>query len=307
MIELKNSGVEYIDSTHKYYYKGKELAGITGLLHQYVFPDMYSNVSQDVLKKAASKGTLIHEQVELYASLGAEPSLDSVKAFVELIREEGYEIVGSEYVIRIGEEHASAVDLVMHKKEAPENEIEIWDIKGTYAVNKEYVRWQNSIYKMGVEELNDNLHVTRICCMWLRDDDKRGTICRLIDLGEARPTDDVRKLFACEKNGCLFGEADAIPSYIMANEASLGEIEEKIAKLSVLRDELKASIFEGLKKDNITSYKTNRYTYSVKAGYDRVSLDTKAFDADDEELYDRLLKKYQKVTHIKESFQIKKV
>ena len=53
MIQLNNSGVLYEDSTHQYFYDGRELSGITGMLHQYVFPNMYSNVSEEVLKKVS--------------------------------------------------------------------------------------------------------------------------------------------------------------------------------------------------------------------------------------------------------------
>lgn len=307
MIQLNNSGVLYEDSTHQYFYKGRELTGITGLLHKLVFPNMYSNVSEETLKKAAEKGTVIHEQVELYASLGIEPALESVKAFVAYIKEQGYEIIGSEYVLRVGEDHASAIDLVMHKKGASDDDVEIWDIKGTYSVNKEYVRWQNSMYKFGFEALNPHLKVTRICCMWLRDDNKRGTICKLIDLGTPRPSSDVEELFRCEKEGRLFDDDTKTPYYIMDNEVALVDVQERIAKLQEQEKELKAAIFEGMTNDNLTSYKTSYYTYSLKAGSERVTLDTKAFDADDEETYEHLLKKYKKVTKVKPSLALKKV
>jgi DNA-binding transcriptional regulator YhcF (GntR family) len=78
----------------------------------------------EVLKKAAEKGTIIHEQVELFASLGIEPASESVKDFVAYIKKNGYEIIGSEYVLRIGEDHASAIDLVMHKDDAPDEDEE---------------------------------------------------------------------------------------------------------------------------------------------------------------------------------------
>lgn len=88
MIQLNNSGVLYEDSTHQYFYDGRELSGITGMLHQYVFPNMYSNVSEEVLKKAAEKGTIIHEQVELFASLGIEPASRECQGFCRLYQEE---------------------------------------------------------------------------------------------------------------------------------------------------------------------------------------------------------------------------
>lgn len=307
MIKLNKSGVEYIDSTHQYYYKGRELKGITNLLHKYVFPNLYANVSQQTLAKAANRGNIIHEQVELVASLGVMPTLDSVKAFVNYINREGYEIVGSEYVMLIGEDHASAADLVMHKIDASETEVEIWDIKSTYSVNKEYVRWQNSMYKYGLEELNPSLKVTRICCMWLRDDEKRGTICKLIELGEPRPKTDIDELFRCEKEERLFNENEKTPAFILQNEEALLDIQERIAALKVEEEELKATIFEGMMNSNISSYKTKNCTYSLKAGSERVSLDTKAFDADDEVTYAALLEKYKKVTKVKPTLAIKKV
>lgn len=307
MITLNKSGVEYVDSTHQYFYKGREITGITGLLHTLVFPDMYKGVDEETLKHAADKGTVIHEQVELVASLGVAPTLDCVKAFVDLINNLGYEIVGSEYVMMIGDDHASAADLVMHKNGAPEDEVEIWDIKGTYSVNKAYVRWQNSMYKYGFEKLNPHLKVTRICCMWLRDDAKRGTISKLIELGEPRPYSDVEELFRCEKEGCLFDDENKIPLYIADNEVALLDIQERIAKLQEQEKELKAAIFDGMSNDNLTSYKTSLYTYSLKSASERVTLDTKAFDADDEETYSHLLEKYKKVTKVKPSLTLKRV
>lgn len=309
-IKLNKSGVVYDDSAHKYTYEGRELKGITGTLHKMLFPDMYKNVDEATLKKAAERGTLIHEQVELVASLDIIPSLDSVKMFVNTIDMMGYEIVGCEYVLRIGEDHASAIDLVMHYTDAPDNEVEIWDIKTTYSVNKEYVRWQNSIYKVGFEELNPNLKVRAISCMWLRDDAKRGTICKLVQLGEPHPKEDVERLFECEKEGIPYKEKKStqnIPYYIADNEAALMDVEERIARLTDYRDGLKAAIMEGLINDNIKSVKTEFCTYSLREGGERNTLDTKAFDADDEELYKELLKKYSKKTKIKPSITIKKV
>ncbi len=307
MISLKDSGVLYEDSTHQYFYNGRELTGITGMLHKFVFPNMYSNVSDEILKKAAEKGTTIHEQVELFASLGIDPASECVKDFVAFIAEQGYEIVGSEYILRINEDHASAIDLVMHKIGTPEDEVEIWDIKGTYSVNKEYVRWQNSMYKFGLEKLNPHLKVVRICCMWLRDDDKRGTICKLIPLGKARPASDIEELFRCEKEGRLYSDDAKTPYYIIDNEIALMDVQERIAMLQEQEKQLKAAIFEGMSKDNLSSFKTPYYTYSLKTASERVTLDTKAFDADDEETYAQLLEKYKKVTKVKPSLALRRI
>lgn len=307
MIKLNKSGVEYIDSTHEYFYEGRKLQGITGLLHKYVFPNMYANVSENVLMNAAQRGTMIHEEVELLASIGITPKAKSVKAFKAMIDSQGYEIVDSEYVMRIGEDHASAADLVMHKIGAPEDEVEIWDIKTTYSVNKEYVRWQNTMYKYGLEKLNPNLKVTKICCMWLRDDEKRGTICKLIPLGEPRPMNDIIELFQCEKEGRLFNEESKTPSFVLEYEEALIDVQERLAILKQEEQSLKEKIFKDMENNKLSSYKSSCFTYSMIGASERISLDTKNFDADDEETYEKLLKKYKKVTQVKPSLTLRRI
>lgn len=307
MIRLNNSGVEYIDSTHQYLKDGKELKGITGLLHKYVFPDMYNNVDKETLRKAAERGTMIHEQVELVVSLGVVPSLECVKAFKDLLEKEGYEAIESEYVLAINEDHASAIDLVVHKVGAPDDEVEIWDIKGTYSVNKEYVRWQDSIYKVGFEKLNPNIKVIKIRCMWLRDDVKRGTICRLIDLGEPRSKEDVDELFRCEKEDRLYDDNSKTPSYIAEADETLADIEDKIARLTEQRDALKEKILTGMIKDGLAKYKTSNYTYSAKDGLERKILDRESFDEEAKKVYNDLVQKYSKTTKTKQTLQLRRI
>lgn len=306
MIKLNKSGVLYDDASHKYYYNGRELKGITGMLHEFVFPNMYKNVDKETLERAKERGTLIHEQVELFASLGAEPSLGCVKEFKSFLKENGYEIVGSEYVIRIGEYHASAIDLVVHKIGAPDDEVEIWDIKCTYSVNRPYVCWQNSLYKYGFECLNPSLKVVKIRCMWLRDDAKRGTICKLVDLDEPRAEDEIMRLFQCEKEHKLYGESDeSTPYYIINNEIALMDVQEKIAKLKETEEELKKAIFDGMTKNNLSTYRSERFTYSLKAGSQRESLDKDNMNDEDKKIYDDLFARYKKVTFTKPTLAIK--
>lgn len=307
MIELKKSEVLYDDANHQYFYKGRELKGITKMLKKRCFPNMYSHVSEETLNAAAQRGTLIHEQVELVASLDIDPSLECVKAFKKFIKDNGYEIVGCEYVIRIGDDHASAIDLVMRKVGGPEEEVEIWDVKSTYSVVKEYVRWQNSIYKYGFEKLNENLKVTRICCMWLRDDNKRGTICRLIELGEPRPSSDVEKLLLCDKEDTLFEDDENTPYYIINNEVALMDVQERIKNLEKVEQELKATILEGMTKHNVASFKSANFTYSLKEGSERVSLDKDNFNEDDKKIFDALLNRNKKVSITKPSLAMRRI
>ncbi|MGL5979626.1 MAG: hypothetical protein ACRCZY_01880 [Phocaeicola sp.] len=62
---LVNSGVQFNDELHTYTLRGERLQGITSTLLKSLFPDTYKDVDEEVLKKAAERGSLIHEQCEL--------------------------------------------------------------------------------------------------------------------------------------------------------------------------------------------------------------------------------------------------
>lgn len=109
------------------------------------------------------------------------------------------------------------------------------------------------------------------------------------------------------KKVVLYNDDTKTPYYIIDNEIALMDVQERIAKLQEQEKELKAAIFDGMSNDNLTSYKTSIYTYSLKSASERVTLDTKAFDADDEEAYNHLLKKYKKVTKVKPSLTLNRV
>lgn len=305
MIKLNNSGVEYIDSTHQYFLGDKELRGITQILHKHLFPDMYKGVSQSVLNNAASRGTMVHEQIEVVESLGVRSQFPEVEAYLRLKDEYNVETVACEYIVTDGTGFASGIDLVMHDKSADDTTVEIWDIKTTYSVNKEYVQWQTSIYKKWLEAINPSLKVSKIRCVWLRDDAKRGLIAKVIELGEPIHDSDINELFRCEKEGRLYNKEGKMPSFIADSEEELLEINEKLKALTERKKEIETSIFNGLKESNLDKYKSGNYCYSIVSGYERVTLDTKAFDADDEVEYEKLLKKYPKVTKVAEKLMIR--
>lgn len=72
MIQLRDSKVLFNPEEHRYFLNGKELQGITVLLHKHVFPQMYADIPQFVLDRAAERGTMVHESIELYDA-GFEP------------------------------------------------------------------------------------------------------------------------------------------------------------------------------------------------------------------------------------------
>lgn len=304
MIQLNNCGVEFIDSTHTYLLNGKELKGITGVLHRCLFPDMYKGVSEDILQQAASAGSVVHEQIEIYDTMGFEPSVPEVKAYAKMKQELGYETVANEYVVSNGEDYASGIDLTMHKVGTEENEVELWDVKHTYNVNRSYVEWQLSIYKVFFEALNPDIKVTAIKCLWLRDDKKRGLINRLIPL-KPHTKKEVERLLDCDRQGILYdGKVEKIAPYVEDSEQRLVWLTKQINDLTAEKKELTEKILQGMQKDGSKNIKTAFLTISRTEPSTVTTLDTKSLDADDEALYEKLVEKYPKVTTRGESVRI---
>jgi hypothetical protein len=64
-MKLNQSSVIFDQHAHTYTLNGKTLSGVTSLLNRQLFKDKYTGISEELLAKAASRGSLIHETIEL--------------------------------------------------------------------------------------------------------------------------------------------------------------------------------------------------------------------------------------------------
>ena len=62
---LKKCPVEFDELAHTYTLNGKQLSGITGIIKNYLFPDMYKGVHERTLEAAAERGSSVHSQVQM--------------------------------------------------------------------------------------------------------------------------------------------------------------------------------------------------------------------------------------------------
>ena len=118
---------------------------------------------------------------------------------------------------------------------------------------------------------------------------------------------DILELFQCEKEGRLFNEESKTPSFVLEYEEALIDVQERLASLKQEEQSLKEKIFKDMENNKLSSYKSSCFTYSMIGASERISLDTKNFDADDEETYEKLLKKYKKVTQVKPSLTLRRI
>ena len=298
MIKLNQSSVIFTPEDHRYFLNGKELSGITGFIKSQLFADKYANIPQFVLDRAAERGTMIHESIELldsgFAPAETPPELENYKRIKE---ENALTTVENEYIVTDNEHFASGIDLVLSDKE--ENII-LADIKTTSVLDKEYVRWQLSIYAYLFELQNPDLKVSRLYALWLRGDKSEFAEIERID------TEIVKELLQCEVDGRQFvnplAKADPkVPAGIKNAEMAVYTLVTQIKELEAKKKELSKGLLKLMQDNDVKSYKGEHITLSRKAAYTKKSIDNKKLEEEYPEAYAACLK----TTDYSESLQIK--
>ena len=296
MINLTKSGVVFDVDNHTYTLNGKELSGITGILKQYIFPDMLKGIPESVLARAAERGTAIHNEVEMY--IDGFPMANQSQECISFIRwseMENKKFDYTEFIVTDSEHFASAIDLI-------DSEGNLYDIKTTYELKEEYVRWQLSVYAYLIE-LQCGYTPKHLYALHLRNGE-----CRCVEV-ERIPADIVKGLLDAVVSGSEWhnplmevNQSD----YAMLSEYK--EIESQIVQLQVglkayqeRQDELKKCLLSVMKERGIKKWETDSITLTVKDAYERKAIDSKALQEKMPEVYAQFLK----TSKISESLTIK--
>lgn len=298
MIKLNQSGVVFTPEDHRYFLKGRELSGITGLIKTQLFKDKYKDIPQFVLDRAAERGTMIHESIELldggFAPAELTPELENYK---RIKAENGLSTVENEYIVTDGEHFASGIDLVLSDKE---DNIVLADIKTTSVLDKEYVMWQLSIYAYFFELQNPGLKVGKLYALWLRGDKSEFAEVQRIDV------DIIKDLLQCEVDGRQFvnplAKADPkVPAEIKNAEMAVYTLITQIKELDAKKKELSKGLLKLMQDNDVKSYKGKYITLSRKAAYTKKSIDSKKLEDEYPEIYTACIKE----TNYPETLQIK--
>lgn len=296
-MKLNQSEVIFNQEAHTYTLNGVQLQGITGMLSRQLFPNKYSGIPESILKRAAEKGSLVHEACELIDELGVTNDMPEAKAYEALKEKYRLNHVASEYLVTDNEHFASAIDKVYEV----EGGVALGDVKTTYHLDKEYVRWQLSIYAYLFELMNPGIKVVELFAIWLRGD--KG---ERVDV-ERIPQNHVVELMACEINGQQY--TNPLPEVHMGDlpvqyrelEAMIVEIDSNVKEW----EEKKKSLIEGISaimdENNVVKWSGERVTFTRKAATVRRGFDAKRFKEDYPELYAQ----YETESEVKPSLLIK--
>jgi hypothetical protein len=298
MIELQDSCVSFDAESHRYFLNGNELSGITGILHKHIFPDQYKDIPQFVLDRAAERGTMVHESIELLDA-GFEPaeSTPEIENYKRIKADNGLKTIANEYIVTDGEHFASGIDLVFTNGG---KNIIFADIKTTSVLNKDYVAWQLSIYAYLFELQNPELKVSKLYALWLRGDKSEFTEVERID------TNIVKNLLQCEVEGRKFinplAKTDTkVPAEIKNGEMAVYSLITQIKELTEKKKQLSDGLLKLMQDNDVKSYKGEYITLSRKAASTREDIDKNKLKEEYPEVYAACVK----ITNISETLQIR--
>ena len=298
-MKLVKSKVRFDEEHHRYFLGEKELSGITGTLIKKAFPDTYKGIPDAILAKAAERGSVVHQNLELFdticnSDVNIMPSvLPEVKDYNEMLISYGLHHVDSEYLVTDNENFASAIDKVLADDEG---NIYLADIKTTATLHYDNVSLQLSIYAKWVEEQNPDLKVKEIVCMWFKNgQSKFQPLPRVSDeqideLISAYLTDDADYQYKVE-----------VPEQFSALEQEYRLITARIDAMKIVQDDLKEKIMKMMEDNKQKSIKTNIGSYSYVEATTKKTFDMKLFKDTEPEHYEYYLKE----TATKPSLRIK--
>lgn len=298
-MKLVKSKVRFDEEQHRYFLGEKELSGITGTLIKKAFPDTYKGIPDAVLAKAAERGSVVHQNLELFdticnSDVNIMPSvLPEVKDYNEMIISYGLHHVDSEYLVTDNENFASAIDKVLADDEG---NIYLADIKTTATLHYDNVSLQLSIYAKWFEEQNPDLKVKEIVCMWFKNGQSkfqplpRVADYQIDDLINAYLADDAEYQYKVE-----------VPEQFSALEQEYRLITARVDALKIKQDDLKEQMMKMMEANKQKSVKTQFASYSYVAATTKKTFDTKLFKDTEPEHYEYYLKE----TTTKPSIRIK--
>ena len=145
--EIAGHTLEYFDDEHIYLVDGLIVPSITEIL-KVRYGRKYEAVSRDTLKRAADKGTEVHDAIQHLCETGEIRDIPEVKNFLFLQKQYGFKVIECERPVILFKDDepiaAGRLDLVLEM----DGQIGGADIKRTSALDKEYLSYQLNLYRI---------------------------------------------------------------------------------------------------------------------------------------------------------------
>jgi len=294
-VNLKQSPVKFEALTHTYWLDGKQLKGITsGSLIERLNPGKYDGVSEEKLAERAAYGSAVHAIIGLYEDSGIISDDEDLRHYIELKEANRLSHVATEYLVSDCERYASSIDHVFLD---PDGGIVLVDVKRTYKLDREAVRYQLSIYRRFFEMQNPDLKVKSIAAIWLH-----GPEYAYVPL---QPVSDdlIDYLIECDVNDAPFEPAarfSNLPALVADKELAIAAIIANMDEEKAHLEQLRKGLYDIMEAHDIKSFSGQHITLTRILPTKRTSFDSAAFKKD----YPNMFKEYSKESTVKGSLKI---
>ena len=304
-MQLNQSPVIFRESDHTYWNDSLQLHGTSHLYGNHINPSKYEGISPAVLRKAAERGTLIHEQCEMADRFGYAESTEAEK-WIGLKQTHNITVLDNEYLVSDLVYYATKIDKVIIVGEPQEGYIDLGDVKTTSELDMESLSWQLSVSAYLFEQQNPHLKVRKLYAIWLR-----GTKNRFVEV-ERKPIEQVKSLMDAEQYGLPFVLSTEQPAILTDR---MNEQLQKVAELESLiqttkgeleirqsnLDNLKLFLLQQMSEYGVKKIEGERVVVTYVEPYVKELFDSKKFKEDNPKEAEKYIKKSQ----VKESIKIK--
>lgn len=283
--DLTASPIIFDPEAHEYLLIGEDFtstaySGVTSILSQVLFPSKYKDVDEEVLARAATRGTRIHELCQATDTIPTEPQdgddqyVSEVTNYELLKVANDIEMIANEYLVsRDDWGIASQIDCV-------DSDGNLYDIKTTYRLDTEYVSWQLSFYAEMYEAQNPTLKAGKLYAIWLR-----GAECKLVEVPRKTPAQIQQVIDAWQADVTLTtADGDDIDR-LVAIEEQIAILKDALSELETKRLQALEPIKAKMDEDGVKSVDNPRIKITLVADSTSTRFDSKRFKADHSDLF----------------------
>lgn len=315
---LNQSPVRFFADTHTYLLDNLVLQGITSTLIPLAFPDTYRNVPQHILDRAAAKGTVMHQTIELYDELGAESDLPELASYKRFLTDNALKVIATEYVVSDNLDFATCIDKVLV---GSDDRVLLLDLKRTAEIHRREVRLQLSLGRLFFMMLNPHIPDPQIAVLRLRDEK-----CDFVrfeplpdtylyalmkaylydDLPPVHPDDNPFPSAVVSSSAEQSSAASSVsqppfpavhpsaegylPKSIADTEREVYDLELQLSELKARQAKLRSGLLELMERHNVKKWQGQFVSLTRTLPTVRRSFDSAAFKADHPDLYKSYLR-----------------
>lgn len=286
-LELNPSGVIFNEELHEYWLDGKQLSGITDVLHRQLYPNEFDGIPERLLKEAADYGTSVHKAIETFDSQWITDGSTEVNDYIELCTQNSLVHEASEYNVSDGANYSSNIDKVYR---CSDDGFILVDIKtyGAMTPDKlEKAKWQLGIYRYMFLLQNPDATVEHLYVMHLRNKQKKDGefdhICKLIEVTPI-PVSVCKALLDTDLRGDVFSNPYGIPDIYRLQEEHIRELITKKNRIDEELNAIKSKILSDMEAMDVRTWETETMRLSRKLPTSRTSFNLNLFREENPDL-----------------------